>query len=313
MRRQTPPPPMLSRRRVLACGSAALLGGHFHRSLFGDVTAKAEENRQGAAPAGPAPMQQFRAHRVSVRGRHAHSMVPAAPIDGAMPLVLVHGLALSGTYMMPTADRLAADFNVYIPDFAGFGDSAKPPRIMDVPALADWLADWMTAMGLKTAAMLGNSFGCQIIGDFAARYPDRILRGVLQGPTAPPEERTWIMQALRWRANAPHNPPEMGDIAADDYAKTGIVRALMTFEFSLRDALEDKAARIRAPMLVVRGGIDPISSQEWCERLVRDLPDGELAVIPDVAHTLVFTHPSELADASRPFLLAHRPLDPANA
>ena len=41
---------------------------------------------------------------------------PARP-----PAVLVHGLGMSGRYLAPTAERLAADFRVYAPDLPGFG------------------------------------------------------------------------------------------------------------------------------------------------------------------------------------------------
>lgn len=188
-----------------------------------------------------------------------------------------------------------------MPDLPGFGDSDKPGRVLDVPQLADALAAWMAAVGLERSALLGNSFGCQIIGDLAARYPDRVASGVLQGPTTPPEERSWLWQFIRWRQNAPYNP-DMGDVSDIDYAKCGYVRALRTFEFSLRDRLEDKLARIGAPMLVVRGAEDPICHQGWAEQVADGLPDGRLVVIPKVAHTLVFTSPRELVDVSRPFI-----------
>jgi 2-hydroxy-6-oxonona-2,4-dienedioate hydrolase len=69
---------------------------------------------------------------------------------------------------------------------------------LDVPGLADALAAWLGAMRLRRPVLLGNSFGCQIIVDLAARHPRSLAAAILQGPTAPPEERTWRMQAIRW-------------------------------------------------------------------------------------------------------------------
>jgi pimeloyl-ACP methyl ester carboxylesterase len=54
-----------------------------------------------------------------------------------LPVVLVHGLGLSGRYMLPTAEHLAPHFPVYVPDLPGFGDSEKPAQTLDVPALAE--------------------------------------------------------------------------------------------------------------------------------------------------------------------------------
>jgi 2-hydroxy-6-oxonona-2,4-dienedioate hydrolase len=70
-----------------------------------------------------------------------HVLVSVAPMPPGTPVVvLVHGSGLSGRYMIPTAERLAADYPVYVPDLPGFGDSDKPSRVFDVSELADWLA-----------------------------------------------------------------------------------------------------------------------------------------------------------------------------
>ncbi|QKT05016.1 alpha/beta hydrolase [Ectothiorhodospiraceae bacterium 2226] len=236
-----------------------------------------------------------------------HARVADHAPGNRTPVVLVHGMALSGTYMMPTAELLAETHPVYVPDLPGFGDSDKPGRVLDVPALADALHAWMAAVDLPRASLLGNSFGCQIIVDFAARYPERVARTVLQGPTTPPEERSWFWQFVRWRQNSPYNPPSMEEIADADYAKTGLVRALRTFQVSLDDAVEDKLPQVQAPSLVVRGSEDPICSQAWAEEVTRRLPRGRLNVIPDVAHTLVYTAAPELVEVSRPFLFEDGP------
>lgn len=244
---------------------------------------------------------------VWVNGLPMHTLVSAEPLPSELPpVVLVHGLALSGQYMVPTAELLAPHYRVYVPDFPGFGDSGKPDRALDVPGLADMLAAWMSAAGLERAMLLGNSFGCQIIAELAARYPERVERAVLQGPTTPPADRSWLWQFIRWQQNSPYNPPEMGRIADSDYLKCGIVRALLTFEFSLRDRIEEKLSRIRAPVLVVRGALDPICHQDWAEAVTRQLLQGRLVVIPDVAHTLVFTAPSELVAVTRQFFDAQK-------
>jgi 2-hydroxy-6-oxonona-2,4-dienedioate hydrolase len=48
------------------------------------------------------------------------------------------------------------------------------------------------------------------------------------------------------------------------------------------------------------------------EQVADGLPDGRLVMIPDVAHTLVFTAPVELTEASRPFLDESRLFDQEN-
>jgi 2-hydroxy-6-oxonona-2,4-dienedioate hydrolase len=204
--------------------------------------------------------------------------------------------------MLPVAERLARHVPVYLPDLPGFGDSDKPERALDVPGLASALAGWIEAMALAPVALLGNSFGCQIIADLAARHPGLVERAVLQGPTAPPEERSWLWQFVRWRQNQPYNPDSLSPITWEDYRKCGYRRLLRTFQYQLRDPIEAKLPQIPAPVLVVRGQHDPICSSEWAADVARRLPDGRHAEIPGVSHTLVYTSPEELAGVTLMFL-----------
>jgi pimeloyl-ACP methyl ester carboxylesterase len=228
-----------------------------------------------------------------------------------MPLVLVHGLGLSGRYMLPVAHQLARRFPVYLPDLPGFGDSEKPADTLDVPGLAEALAAWIMAAGLAPAALLGNSFGCQIIADLAARHPELVERAVLQGPTTPPDERSWFWQFVRWRQNQPFNPDSMSPITWGDYRKCGYRRLFQTFRYQLQDPIEQKLPRIPAEVLVVRGQLDPICRLRWAAEVAGALPRGRLVEIPAVAHTLVYTAPEQLAQVTRQFL--EEPCGPARS
>jgi pimeloyl-ACP methyl ester carboxylesterase len=91
-------------------------------------------------------------------------------------VVLVHGLGMSGRYMMPTAERLTDFATVLVPDLPGFGQSDKPPQALTIAELADYLAWWMDAMNITRAVFVGNSFGTQIIVELAMRFPARVER-----------------------------------------------------------------------------------------------------------------------------------------
>ena len=232
-----------------------------------------------------------------------HAKVSAARASARQPpIVLVHGLGLSHAYMMPLAEVLAGELKVFVPDLPGFGQSMHPRHLPDLAQLADWLHAWIGASGLKRVFLLGNSQGCQVIAHMAARHPGPLAGCILQGPTSPPEERTWLRQAIRWRQNNRYNPPELDPPTWHAYRQAGILRVLRTFRLGLRDALETVVPHIAAPTLVVRGQHDPICRAQWAQTLVERLPDGRLVVIPDVAHTLVFTAPEQLAAVTLQFI-----------
>lgn len=93
--------------------------------------------------------------RVGVGGLNIHAQVSLGPVPRERsPVALVHGLGMSSRYMVPLAKHLAPDFRVYAPDLPGFGASDVPPRILTTPELADALAGFMDAVGLRRATFI---------------------------------------------------------------------------------------------------------------------------------------------------------------
>ncbi len=143
-----------------------------------------------------------------VNGRRMHARVSDGQTAGSIPVVLVHGLVVSGRYMVPLLDELARSHAVYAPDLPGFGRSEGPAHAPDVEGLADALAAWMRAVGLSGAALVGNSMGCQVTVELALRHPELVERVVLQGPTMDPRARSAHRQI--WGAcssTRPASPP----------------------------------------------------------------------------------------------------------
>lgn len=245
----------------------------------------------------------FISKRTSVGGVPIHSKVSGGQDHStAPPVVLVHGLGLSHRYMMPLAEQLARRYQVWLPDLPGFGDSGKSLPALKVSQLADALAAWLRACELVQPVLFGNSYGCQVIVDLAARYPAQVSRVVLQGPTVDPKERSLFWQFVRWRQNQPFNPRSMGPATRGDYRRCGIPRLFRTLKYFLQDRIEEKLSLVRMPALVIRGALDPICRQDWAEEFTRRLPQGRLVIIPEVAHTLVYTSPKELLEVAEPFL-----------
>jgi pimeloyl-ACP methyl ester carboxylesterase len=68
--------------------------------------------------------------------------------DGA-PLLLLHGLMVSGAMFDPLVDLLRKRFRMLIPDLRGHGNSGELPGPYDVPALAADLDTVMAEFGLR--------------------------------------------------------------------------------------------------------------------------------------------------------------------
>jgi len=220
-----------------------------------------------------------------------------------LPIVLlIHGLVVASTYMVPTAEQLAPFCRVYAPDLPGYGKSYKPDKILNLSELADALAEWMDALVLPKVHLVGNSFGCQIIAEFAVRHSQRIDRLVLQGPTVDPAARSLGSQFFRLLINSPREQHSMGLIMLKDYRAAGLRRIRGTIKLALEDRIEDKLPLIKAPTLVVRGEKDPVVPQPWAEKVTALLPHGELHIIPNAGHTINYSVPEKFAGVILPFL-----------
>jgi pimeloyl-ACP methyl ester carboxylesterase len=220
----------------------------------------------------------------------------------AMPLVLVHGVAVSHRYLMPLAAELSPHHPVHVVDLPGFGLSTKPAKVLDVAGLADHLAEWLDRGGVGPAALVGNSFGCQVVADLAARHGEYARCLVLAGPTMDPHARTAGRQVGRWLRDLRHEDPFQAAIISRDVLDAGPLRTAATFRHGLRDRVEQKLRAVTAPTLVTRGALEPLVPQRWAEEAASLAPRGELAVVPGSPHNANYCAPVELARIVLPFL-----------
>ena len=167
--------------------------------------------------------------------------------------------------MLPTAVRLAPYFQVYAPDLPGFGKSPSA-HVLDIPQLADALAEFLHKAKLEQAAFLANSMGCQVVTDLAVRYPALVNRAILTGPTIDPLHRLSATEILRLLRDTPGEFFNQIHLAIADYWQCGPRVMWQSFQYALRDHIENKLPDVRVPILVVRGSRDTIAPQPWVEK-----------------------------------------------
>jgi 2-hydroxy-6-oxonona-2,4-dienedioate hydrolase len=90
-------------------------------------------------------------HWATANGWRIHARVTTdTPPATGLPVVLIHGLSVSGRYLLPTAARLAADRCVYVPDLPGFGGSEQPPNMNSECTMCIGLLSSEPAVGVTT-------------------------------------------------------------------------------------------------------------------------------------------------------------------
>ena len=224
-----------------------------------------------------------------------------------MPIVLVHGWGVSSRYMVPALERFGRTRRAYALDLPGHGRSPHPRRALDVPALADLLLAWMDAMRLERASLLGNSMGCQVVGDLASRHPDRVDRLVLVGPTLDDRPAISARHLLRLLADIPFERPSLVPVVVWDYLRMGPRLLTQELRHMFADGELEKLSRVDAPTLVVRGEHDTVAPRAWAERVTRAMPRATLHEVPRWGHAVHFSAPDEFAALVEPFLRQAQP------
>ncbi|HEX2142465.1 MAG TPA: alpha/beta hydrolase, partial [Candidatus Limnocylindria bacterium] len=224
------------------------------------------------------------------------------------PVVLLHGVGLTSRYLVPLGRRLAAlGYRVLAPDLPGFGRSPKPrgagwPGAPDVREQTEQLRAWLDACGVERAVLFGNSVGVQVAVEFAARFPERVERLLLEGPTPDPRYRTPLRQYSRVLLNMPFEAPSANALYQVEYLSTGIPRMAQHLVRTVDDPIELRLPDVPVPALVVRGRHDKTLSQPWAEEFTRLLPNGRLVVVEGAAHNAHCSSPELMARLTDVFL-----------
>lgn len=244
--------------------------------------------------------QRLESRWIAVDGQRVHFLfVPEKSASKLSPIVLVCGLGVSSSYMIPAAIELAQSSDVYCPDLPGFGKSSKPAHTLNISELSAALCAFLQTNGIERAIIVGHSFGCQIAVEFALKNAEKIERLVLAAPSGDPRVNSAFRYLGRLALDALREPFSLTPLAVRDYLTAGLFRGLRTFQFSIRDRFEDKLSRIVTPTLVVRGLRDPIVSPDWAAQVARLLPNAELVTIESAAHAVNYNSPQKFARVIR--------------
>lgn len=97
------------------------------------------------------------------------------------PVILLHGWLGSWGLWQPTMEALGDRYRCYALDFWGFGESGKKRDSYAVSDFMDLVNQFMDALGIEAAPIVGHSMGGTTALGAAQRYPDRVRRVCIIG------------------------------------------------------------------------------------------------------------------------------------
>jgi pimeloyl-ACP methyl ester carboxylesterase len=239
---------------------------------------------------------------IRVLGGDTRASVLSSASDSRQTFVLVHGVGASHRYLARLHRELETDSVVYSVDLPGFGGVPKPPDSPSVNEMAARLARVLDVLGVRDAVLVGHSMGAQWVVELALLRPDLASRVVVIGPVADSAHRTLFAQSRALAVDILGEPPLTNAVVFIDYLRCGPLYYLAQSKPMLSYPIDERVASLSQPLLVLRGGNDPIASDAWCRRLVARAPDGCLVTVPGNRHVVQFTAPRAVAGALRSFV-----------
>ena len=225
------------------------------------------------------------------------TLVHRLGLDIGTQFVLVHGIGVAATYFTRLAEVLARSGGVHVLELPGFGSGPRPARPLTVDEHAAQVVHYLRSSGQDRAVLVGHSMGAQFVVEAALKAPELVSSVVAIGCVVDPEARSATRQGLRLLADFLREPPRATWAVLRDYARTGPRWYLASLPAMLGYRLEEAVSALPHPLLVVRGGRDPIAPRAWTEQVCRSAPDARMLEVPGAAHVVPWTHAEEVGAA----------------
>ena len=239
--------------------------------------------------------------RLQIAGRGVHCRRSTG--GSGVPIVHLHGFAISGQYLMPTARRLAGRWVNVVPDLPGYGRSERRDHVLDIPALAEVVLAVLDALDIEKAVLLGNSMGCPVGLEVAHAAPERVHRLVLVSPAGGEHNQPLVRALGQLAKDGLRESPRMFPVALPDYVRFGPIDGLRLFRAMTLFPSLDRLVHAPVPALAVLGGRDPLLPPAARVREVAGLAEDLAVVLVEKgAHALNFSHPEELTSAVEAWL-----------
>lgn len=227
---------------------------------------------------------------------------------GRPPLILVHGAGGTRLHWPPTMRRLPAA-EVYALDLPGHGEAPGPGR-STIAGYRQAIVDWMQALELPPAVVVGHSMGGALALALALDAPSHVAGIVLVGTGARLRVHPLLLEAaaagsvpagtlatlVSWWYS-PEASPRLRELASRGLAVTNT--SVLHGDFLACDGFDvmDRLAAIDRPALILVGEDDHMTPVKYARYMAGKLPNARLEIIPAAGHMVMLEQPAAVERA----------------
>jgi pimeloyl-ACP methyl ester carboxylesterase len=228
-------------------------------------------------------------------------------------LVFIHGAGGTHRHWAYQLGALAA-VSSYALDLPGHGRSGGEART-SISSCAEFLQDFVEALGLQRVVLVGHSMGGAIVQDFALNHASEVERLILIGTGARLRVQRSILEGLHAEfestvdtllgyAYAEHAPPDLVELGKQEWLANP--PEVLHGDFVACDNFEvmDRLAELRCPTLVLCGEKDLLTPPKYARYLEENIPNAMLTIVPGAGHMVMLEQPQLVNHPIEEFLQA---------
>jgi pimeloyl-ACP methyl ester carboxylesterase len=238
------------------------------------------------------------------------------------PVILLHGWIGSWGLWQPTMEALGAHYRCYALDFWGFGESGKKRDSYAVSDFMELVRQFMDALGIAQAPLIGHSMGGTTSLGTAMRYPDRVTKVCVIGSPIVGTSLSIFLQlaGVPWIGSLVRRLPvllKLGiraaspiitrdrkwyDMVSRDISATTVDSFFSSIGSLRRTDLRPRLNEVKVPTMGLYGQRDVIVHPKQYEPLRQGVPHARIEVLPKSGHFPMLDEPEHYLSIIRSFL-----------
>lgn len=231
--------------------------------------------------------------------------------EGKGPVILMlHGWGSNLATFDNLANHLSKRFRIIRLDFPGFGGSPKPADNWGVGEYAQLASYFIGKLKLDNLyAVIGHSFGGRVIIKGISNgylHPEKVILIGTAGVKPPESAKKLVYKSIAKAGKAITLMPGLKSLrpalrkklyataGASDYLNAGTMQQI--FLNTIDEDLLPDVHRIAKPTLLIWGENDSETPVRDAQKIMHELPNGQLTVITDAGH---FVYTDDLVAVSK--------------
>lgn len=239
------------------------------------------------------------------------------------PVILLHGWLGSWGLWQPTMEALGRRYRCYAMDFWGFGESGKKRDSYAVTDFMDLAVQFMDALGIESAPLIGHSMGGTTSLGALIRHPTRIRRVCVIGSPIVGTSLSIFLQlaGVPWIGSLVRSMP--GALSAGirlfaplitrqpkiwypmiqrDMSQTTVASFFSSIGSLQRTDLREQLKQVKAPVMGIYGLRDVIVHPRQYRPLQASVPHARIETMPASGHFPMLDEPARYLELVQSFL-----------